>query len=180
MRGEFVDLNGVQLYYYAAGTRGAGEPVVFLHGFATSGHLWSEVVPLVPAGHRAVVVDLLGYGRSDRPGTNDVSVLGHAARLAQLFDALRIERAGLVGHDMGAAVAEAFAIMHPARVSHVCLVSSAGLSHWPPRALSLLRWLPARIALSALRWLGARRFVDAERGHHAMDVYLRPFEGPEG
>ncbi len=64
MRGEFLDLSGARLYYYAAGTRGAGVPVVFLHGFATSGHLWADVVPLMPAGHRLVVLDLLGYGRS--------------------------------------------------------------------------------------------------------------------
>ena len=49
MRGEFLDLGGARLYYYAAGTRGAGDPVVFLHGFPTSSHLWRDVVPLVPA-----------------------------------------------------------------------------------------------------------------------------------
>jgi pimeloyl-ACP methyl ester carboxylesterase len=48
MRGEFIDVNGARLYYYAAGSRGVGEPVVFLHGFPTSSHLWTEVVPLVP------------------------------------------------------------------------------------------------------------------------------------
>ena len=66
MRGEFVDVGGVRLYYFAAGTRGEGEPIIFLHGFPTSSHLWSSVVTLVPKGHRVVVVDLLGYGRSDR------------------------------------------------------------------------------------------------------------------
>ena len=37
MRGEFVDVGGTRLYYYAAGTRGAGEPIVLIHGFRTSG-----------------------------------------------------------------------------------------------------------------------------------------------
>ena len=50
MRGEFLDLSGARLYYYAAGTRGVGVPVVFVHGFPTSSHLWSEVVPLMPNG----------------------------------------------------------------------------------------------------------------------------------
>lgn len=102
MRGEFVDLGGARLYYYAAGTRGTGEPVVFLHGFPTSSHLWREVVPLVPDGHRVVVVDLLGYGRSDKPLGRDVSIKGHAERVVQLLDALRIERAAIIGHDVGA------------------------------------------------------------------------------
>src|ERR1700759_690888 len=93
MRGEFLDLSGARLYYYAAGTRGAGVPVVFLHGFATSGHLWADVVPLIPAGQRLVVLDLLGYGRSDRPETRDVDVRSHAERVIELMDELRIQRA---------------------------------------------------------------------------------------
>ena len=48
MRGEFVDLGVTRLYYYAAGTRGAGEPVVFLHGFPASGQLWHGVVREMP------------------------------------------------------------------------------------------------------------------------------------
>jgi len=72
MRGEFLDLSGARLYYYAAGTRGAGVPVVFIHGFPTSSHLWNDVVPLMPQGHRLVVLDLLGFGRSDRPLTRPV------------------------------------------------------------------------------------------------------------
>ena len=88
MRGEFIDVNGARLYYYAAGSRGVGEPVVFLHGFPTSSHLWTEVVPLVPKGHRVVVVDLLGYGRSDRPAGRDSDEL--AIRVAAgRDDALR-------------------------------------------------------------------------------------------
>src|SRR3954469_21082541 len=101
MRGEFLDLSGARLYYYAAGTRGVGVPVVFLHGFPTSGHLWSDVVPLMPEGHRIVVVDLLGYGRSDPPGPRSLSLKAHGARIIELMDALRIEKACIVGHDLG-------------------------------------------------------------------------------
>jgi len=110
MRGEFVDLNGVRLYYYAAGTRGAGEPIVFLHGFPTSGHLWNDVVPLVPAGHRVVVLDLLGYGRSDRPLGRPVSIRGHAERVIELLDLLGINYACVVGHDVGGGIAQWLAV----------------------------------------------------------------------
>ena len=73
MRGEFVDVGGARLYYYAAGSRGAGEPIVLIHGFPTSSHLWRDVVPLLPTGRRVVVLDLLGYGRSDPPMERDLS-----------------------------------------------------------------------------------------------------------
>ncbi|OYV71691.1 MAG: hypothetical protein B7Z72_06375 [Gemmatimonadetes bacterium 21-71-4] len=106
MRGEFVDVGGARLYYYAAGTRGAGEPLVLIHGFPTSGHLWSEVVPLLPPGHRTVVLDLLGYGRSDRPGGAGLAVQAHADRVLALMDALHIGEAALVGHGVGGGVAQ--------------------------------------------------------------------------
>ena len=57
MRGEFLDVGGARLYYYAAGTRGGGEPLVLIHGFPTSSHLWQDLVPLLPDGRRVVVPD---------------------------------------------------------------------------------------------------------------------------
>src|SRR5687768_16824667 len=137
MRGEFIDVGGARLYYYAAGSRGSGEPVVFLHGFPTSSHLWGEVVRLMPAGHRLVVVDLLGYGRSDRPAGRDVTIRGHAERVVALMDALGINYACVAGHDVGGGVAQAIAIRWPARVSRLCLVDSVAFDAWPTREVRL-------------------------------------------
>src|SRR4051812_26594452 len=101
MRGEFIDLSRARVYYYAARTRGTGVPVVFLHGFPTSSHLWNGVVPFMPVGHRLVVLDLLGYGRSDRPLHHPVDIRAHAERVVLLLDELRVRRACLVGHGLG-------------------------------------------------------------------------------
>src|SRR5918999_3842655 len=139
MRGEFVDLDGARLYYYAAGTRGAGEPVVLIHGFPTSGHLWGELVPLVPSGHRVVVVDLLGYGRSDRPRAGRVTLRAHADRTIELFDVLGIDRACVVGHDVGGGVAQSMAVRYPERVSRLCLIDSVAFGGWPGREVRLAR-----------------------------------------
>src|SRR5881628_1803397 len=122
VRGEFIDLDGARLYYYAAGTRRAGEPVVFVHGFATSGHLWSDVVALMPPGRRFVVLDLLGHGRSDRPGSRPLSLRAHAERLAALLDALGVGAACVVGHGLGGGVAQSLAVHWPARVARLALI----------------------------------------------------------
>ncbi len=187
MRGEFVDLGGARLYYYAAGTRGAGEPIVFVHGFPTSSHLWRDVVPLMPDGHRVVVVDLLGYGRSDKPLGRDVSLKGHAERLVQLFEALRIERASVVGHDIGGGIAQYLAVKHPTRVVRVALVNSVGFDDWPTRevrmakaTLPLTRHLPATWILGILKSDLQRGYAEAERGHHSVEHYVRPFVTPDG
>src|SRR5215211_2930727 len=92
VRGEFIDLSGQRLYYYAAGTRGSGEPIFLIHGFPTSSHLWLDVVAKLPPGHRVIVSDLLGFGRSDAPVHADYTIGGHGARMLWLLDALRIDR----------------------------------------------------------------------------------------
>jgi pimeloyl-ACP methyl ester carboxylesterase len=187
MRGEFLDLSGARLYYYAAGTRGSGNPVVFLHGFPTSGHLWSDVVPLMPNGHRIVVVDLLGYGRSDRPLKRAVDIRAHAVRVVALLDQLRIERACLVGHGLGGGIAQSVAIRHAARVSHLCLVNSVAFDRWPTiegrlarASLPLTRFLPPEVFLAILRRDLRRGYGDPARAEHSLDHYLRPFTGLDG
>jgi pimeloyl-ACP methyl ester carboxylesterase len=187
VRGEFIDLDGARLYYYAAGTRGAGEPVVFLHGFPTSGHLWNDVIPLMPAGHRLVVLDLLGYGRSDPPGGRPLTLRAHAERVVALMETLGIDRACVVGHDLGGGVAQTLAIDFPARVTRLALIDSVAFSGWPTRDVRIARTLlgltgkvPPRWVLAVLRADLERGFADASRAVHSIDRFIRPFTSDEG
>ena len=187
MRGEFLDLNGARLYYYAAGSRGAGEPVILLHGFPTSGHLWRDVVPMLPEGHRVVVLDLLGFGRSDPPGRHGVDLRSHADRLIAVLDHLRINYACVVGHDIGGGVAQSAAIRFPHRVSRLGLVNSVAYDLWPTREvrvaramLPLTRHLPATWIQSIVRADLLRGYVDHDRGAHEIERYLRPFATTDG
>jgi pimeloyl-ACP methyl ester carboxylesterase len=187
MRGEFLDVAGARLYYYAAGSRGAGDPIILLHGFPTSGHLWTDVVPALPAGHRVVVLDLLGYGRSDPAGTGRAGISAHADRVVAVADQLGIERACLVGHGIGGGVAQDVAIRFPHRVSRICLVSSVMLADWPTRlarafgALARIGpFVPAAWTVGAIRAELVRGYADRERGAHDMDLFLRPFGGSAG
>jgi pimeloyl-ACP methyl ester carboxylesterase len=187
VRGEFVDLDGARVYYYAAGTRGAGEPVVFLHGFPTSGHLWNDVIPLMPAGHRLVVADLLGYGRSDPPSGRSLSLRAHADRTVALLDALGIDRACVVGHDVGGGVAQAMAIHAPTRVSRLALVDSVAFTGWPTRDVRVARTLLRLGGNVAPAWVLAILRADLERGYsdparaaHSIERFVRPFDSVTG
>lgn len=187
MRGEFVDVGGVRLYYYAAGSRGAGEPIVLIHGFPTSGHLWSEVVPVLPAGHRVVVLDLLGYGRSDRPGAQRLTLDAHADRVLAFFDALSIGEATVVGHGLGGGVAQSLVTRFPARVSRLCLVSSVGFDAWPPRGARIWRRLHALVGLTPPSWIQSmlrtslqRGYANADQGVRSLEQYARAFASPDG
>jgi pimeloyl-ACP methyl ester carboxylesterase len=188
MRGEFVDVGGARLYYYAAGTRGAGEPLVLIHGLFTSSHLWAGVVACLPLGHRTIILDHLGHGRSDPPPPDAaLGIAGHADRTLALLDALGVRRACLVGHGLGAEVAQAIAIAHPTRVTRLALINAGALGTERALAGRLLRALipsagalPGPLLLGALRRRLAAGYLDADRGARAIDHYLRPFAGPTG
>src|SRR5689334_23028383 len=99
-----ADAGGVGIAYEVTGD---GPPVILLHGFPDSGRLWRRQVPaLAEAGLKAIVPDMRGYGRSDKPPAVEAyaipALVGDV--LAVLAD-VGAERAHVVGHDWGAAVA---------------------------------------------------------------------------
>jgi pimeloyl-ACP methyl ester carboxylesterase len=185
VRGEFIDVGGARLYYFAAGSRGAGEPVILLHGFPTSSHLWSDTVPLLPKGHRVVVVDLLGYGRSDRPAGFSLALSAHAERVVSLMDTLGITRAAIVGHDLGSGVAQALALGWSNRVTRLGLIDPIAFGTRPGALVvgsgsgSLSARLPAPVLLALVRRRLLRGYAVSDRGAHSVDLYLRPF-GEDG
>jgi len=161
--------------------------VLFLHGFPSSSHLWHGVVRQMPAGHRLIVLDQLGYGRSDRPGSSDLSVAGHAARALAVLDTLNVPSACVVGHDLGGAVAMWLAVRAPERVTRLALVSSVGFDGWPRRRtrvaralIPLVRQLPAPLLAGEAYASLLRGFSDRDMGRHALDQFLRPFAQPAG
>ncbi len=192
MRGEFVDLGGVRLYCYAFGERGAGEPIVLIHGAFTSSHLWQDVLPRLPKGHRVLVLDLLGHGRSDPPGTHGMTVAAHAGRVAMLLDVLGVRRASLVGHGMGAAIATVVASTHPDRVAHLLLVNPTLIGREPadvslsPRVARLSALLPLWKRLSP-SWLASALhaallpcYAHRDVGARSLDLYLKSFRTRDG
>jgi pimeloyl-ACP methyl ester carboxylesterase len=192
MRGEFVDLNGVRLYCYAFGQRGAGHPLVLVHGSFTSSHLWQDLLPRLPKGHRVLVLDLLGHGRSDPPGAAAMTVAAHADRLARLLDIMGVRQALLMGHGMGAAIAARVAQLQPERVAQLMLVNPTMLSAEPRDArvsarVGRLAWLLPLWKRLAPSWLASAlhaallpSFAHRDVGARSLDVYLKPYRRREG
>jgi pimeloyl-ACP methyl ester carboxylesterase len=117
-----VNVNGVGIEYQVTGR---GRPVVLLHGFPDSGRLWRhQVTALAEAGFQVIVPDLRGYGRSDKPSEVEAYSLPLLAGdvMAVLADA-GAERAHVVGHDWGAALAWAIASLAPGSVDHLAVLS---------------------------------------------------------
>ena len=185
MRGEFVEVGEHRLYYYAAGTRGLGDPIILVHGFPTSSHLWNNLVSLLPHGHRVVVPDLLGCGRSDPGERDDLTIGGHARRLVGLMDALRIPRACLVGHHMGACVSIQVAANARERVSHLALLHPLAGDVTLAGTLAVVRAFMPLIRITPMAWLRAplrselvRWFSDEGRGRASAEQYLSAWQKP--
>ena len=125
---------------------GAGPPVLLVHGIPTSSRLWDLVAPQLVPEADVVAVDMLGFGESDKPLDRDVSVTAQARLVPGVLDALRIERATVVGHDLGGAVAQILAVEAPARVTALGLIDSVSFDSWPIRRMRAIAELAPALA----------------------------------
>ncbi len=181
-RGRLHSVGGLRVF---AVEEGGGEPVVFLHGIPTWSYLWRDVLPVVALDRRAIALDLVGFGHSDKPRHIRYTVALEADVVQRLLGQLGLERVALVGHDLGALVAAELVARMPERVDALVVLNTS-LRHerWFGRTpLALLR-LPVvgEVAVAlARRWmlaLAMRRYVAEPRRltGEAVTAYWWPFE----
>jgi haloalkane dehalogenase len=105
---------------------GDGAPVVMLHGEPTWSFLWRKVAPpLLEAGHRVILPDLPGFGRSDKPIDHDwYSYDRMVDAVATLLEQLDVRGATLVLHDWGGPIGLRLAVEHPARVDRLVVMDT--------------------------------------------------------
>ena len=136
MRSEQLTVAGISMRWQEAG---GGPPVVLIHGIPTGPALWRRVVPLVTGG-RCLAWEMVGYGRSIPEGEGrDISVARQAGYLTDWLDALGIDRAVLVGHDLGGGVAQIAATSRPERCAGLVLVNSIAYDSWPIPSVKAMR-----------------------------------------
>ncbi len=105
---------------------GTGAPLVLIHGFGADLNNWMFNQTALAEDHIVYAVDLPGHGGSTKEvGSGDVAAM--TAALADFLDAVAIERAHLVGHSLGAAVALDLALTRPERVASLTLIACAAL-----------------------------------------------------
>jgi pimeloyl-ACP methyl ester carboxylesterase len=115
-------------------SRGSGEPLVLIHGLATTRVIWRHVLPLLERGRRLVTLDVPGFGESPPAGPGFV-LDEVAARIAAGLDSAGVEPPyDLVGHSLGGAVALTLAARDPDAIRRLVLVAPAGLRPMPASA----------------------------------------------
>ncbi|TWT51560.1 alpha/beta fold hydrolase [Allorhodopirellula solitaria] len=110
---------------------GKGPPVVLIHGIPMWGYLWHQQIPALAETHRVLVPDLLGFGFSDKRDCFDRSISRQAEVIDQWMNALDIDQAVIVAHDIGGGVALRLATLFPHRVSKLCLLNTVCYDSWP-------------------------------------------------
>ncbi|HEX4339256.1 MAG TPA: alpha/beta fold hydrolase [Polyangiaceae bacterium] len=117
-----MKLNGLDFHVIDVGT---GPAVLLLHGFPDSSRLWRHQIPaLVAAGYRVIAPDMRGFGESSRPvGVEHYGLPMLVGDAVGILDTLGIERAHVVGHDWGSALAWGFAAMLPQKTASLTAIS---------------------------------------------------------
>jgi pimeloyl-ACP methyl ester carboxylesterase len=125
---RFADVNGVRLHYLVAGK---GDPVVLLHGFAESSHMWLPLISKLADRHTVIAPDLRGFGQSSTPA-DGYTKAAMARDIHALLQSLKYDHIGLVGHDIGLMVAYAYAAQYPAEVDRIVLMEAflPGVGDW--------------------------------------------------
>src|ERR1700720_1157068 len=117
---EKIKTDGATIYVRVGGR---GPAVVMLHGFGDTGDMWAPLAAALARDHTVVVPDLRGMGLSSHPaGGYDKKTQGED--VSGVLDALKIDKAALVTHDIGNMVGYAFAAEHPDRVTRFALLDA--------------------------------------------------------
>lgn len=112
-----VNANGIDIHVARAGQ---GQPLVLLHGWPEFWYVWHKIVPFLADKYELIMPDLRGFGTTEKPykGPSDQNTPQIMAQdLAALGDALGLRRFGVVSHDVGAMVAQAFALTDAPRLT---------------------------------------------------------------
>ena len=132
---RFADVHGVRLHYLVVGE---GDPVVLLHGYAQTSHMWRPLMTELARTHTVIAPDLRGIGQSSIPADGYTKAV-MAQDIYALVHSLGSPRIRLVGHDIGLMVAYAYAAQYPSEVARIVLMDAflPGVGNW--RDVWLLR-----------------------------------------
>ncbi len=115
---HLAEVNGVRLHYLIGGK---GSPVVLLHGYAETSHMWLPLMPLLAERHTVIAPDLRGAGDSSKPESG-YDKKNMAVDIHDLTTSLGLSRVSMVGHDIGLMVAYAYAAQFPQATERLVLM----------------------------------------------------------
>jgi pimeloyl-ACP methyl ester carboxylesterase len=125
---KFATVDGLKLHYLTAGH---GPTVLLLHGYAETSRMWRPLIPILAAKFTVIAPDLPGIGESDIP-KQGLDMKNAAVTMHALAKSLGVEKARVVGHDIGLMVAYAYAAQFPTETEKLVLMDAflPGVAGW--------------------------------------------------
>jgi pimeloyl-ACP methyl ester carboxylesterase len=123
-------IDNLEIHYLTAGQ---GPAVILLHGYAETSRMWRPIIPLLAKKFTVIAPDLPGIGDSAIP-SDGIDMITSAKRIHALVRSLGVEKARVVGHDIGLMVAYAYAAQFPAETEKLVLMDAflPGVPGWEP------------------------------------------------
>jgi pimeloyl-ACP methyl ester carboxylesterase len=124
-------IDNVQLHYLTAGT---GPAIILLHGYTQTSRMWRPIIPLLAEKFTVIAPDLPGIGDSSVPADNQIGMITAAKQIHDLVRSLKIDKARVVGHDIGLMVAYAYAAQFPSETEKLVVMDAflPGVPGWEP------------------------------------------------
>jgi pimeloyl-ACP methyl ester carboxylesterase len=126
---RFADVKSGRIAYVE---EGEGPPALFLHGVPLNGYHWRHVMSRLRPRRRCIAIDLMALGYTEIAPAQDVSFVAQAHMVAQVTDALGIEKIDLIANDSRGAIAQIFATHYPNRLTSLVLTNCDVHDGWPP------------------------------------------------
>jgi pimeloyl-ACP methyl ester carboxylesterase len=126
---RFAAVNSGRIAYIE---QGQGPAVLLVGGVPLNGYHWRHIMDRIGHRRRCIAIDLMGLGFTEIAPGQDVSFTAQAQMLAEVMDALHIEKFDLIGSDSGGAVAQIFAAHYPQRLTSLVLTNCDVHDGWPP------------------------------------------------
>jgi pimeloyl-ACP methyl ester carboxylesterase len=125
---KMADVNHIQIHYLISGK---GDPIVLLHGYAETSHMWLPLMKELEKTHTVIAPDLRGIGGSSTPADGYTKAVA-AQDIHALVASLGYKNVEIVGHDIGLMVAYAYAAQYPTEVSKIALMDAflPGVGDW--------------------------------------------------
>lgn len=106
---QYIEVKGVKMHYLE---KGEGNPIVFLHGIPTSSYLWRNVIPFLAPLGRCIALDLIGFGKSDKPNIQ-YSIQEHIEYVEGFIKALKLQNITFIMHGWGSVIGFDIAMRNP-------------------------------------------------------------------
>lgn len=129
---KYIEVRRAKMHYVESGS---GEPILLLHGNPTSVYIWRNIIPHLANHGRVIAVDLIGFGKSDKPDI-EYRFFDHVAYLEEFIEKMGLRNITLVMHDWGSALGFDYASRHPDNIRALAflealLVPVPSFDQWP-------------------------------------------------